>query len=132
MFHTGCFLSIQSVLENGLIPGGHESEKGRQTVFFAPLNPLGGFSDEEKPRDDYSSSNVHHHSNWKRNQDAVYWVELSRALGRELQFWKTNSHAITVHSPVPAKLHPQSNLSKRRSNTVRKTLNPHDPRQRSH
>ena len=50
--HMGCSFSIQSVLENGLIPGGDESEKGRQTVFFTPLDPFGGDSDEEEPRDD--------------------------------------------------------------------------------
>ena len=38
IFHRGCSFSIQSVLENGLIPGGHGSDKGRQTVFCTPLN----------------------------------------------------------------------------------------------
>ena len=45
---------------------------------------------------------VHYHSHWKRNQDAVYWVKLSRAQEQGLQFWQTKSHAIVVHSPVPA------------------------------
>ena len=38
MFFSGCSFSIQSIPENGLIPGGHESDKGLQTVFFTPLN----------------------------------------------------------------------------------------------
>ena len=54
LYHRGCSFSIQSVLENGLIPGGHESEKGRQTAFFIQLDPFGGDSDEEEPRDDYT------------------------------------------------------------------------------
>ena len=33
---------------NGLIPGGEESDKGRQTMFFTPD------SDEEEPSDDKS------------------------------------------------------------------------------
>ena len=45
---------------------------------------------------------VHYHSNWKRNQDAVYWAKLSRAQDRGLQFWQTKSHAIFVQGPVPA------------------------------
>ena len=62
-FHRCCSFRIQSILENGLIPGGHESDKGRQTVFFTPLNPFGGDSDEEEPWDDYTVlQNVHHHS----------------------------------------------------------------------
>ena len=31
-----------------------------------------------------------------------YWVQLSRAQDQGLQFWQTKSHAIIVHSPVPA------------------------------
>ena len=58
----------------GLIPGGKESDKGRRIVFFRPLNYSGGDSDEEEPRDDYPvPQKVHHHSHWKRNQDAVNW-----------------------------------------------------------
>ena len=45
---------------------------------------------------------VHNHSHWKRNQDATYWVKRSRAQDQGLQFWQTKSHAIIVHSPVPA------------------------------
>ena len=63
--------SIQSILENGVIPGGKESDKGRQTIFCTPLNTFGGDSDEEEPSDDYTiPRKVHYHSHWKRNQDA--------------------------------------------------------------
>ena len=54
IFHRGCSFSIQSIFENGLIMGGKESDKGRHSVFFTPLNPFGGDSDEEEPRDDYT------------------------------------------------------------------------------
>ena len=103
IFHRGCSFSIRSILENGLISGGRESDKGRQTVFFPPLDPSGGDSDEEEHRDDYTvPQKVHHHSHWKHNQDAVCWVKLSRAQDQGLQFWQTKSHAIMSHSPVPA------------------------------
>ena len=59
--------------------------------------------DEEEPRDYYTvPQNVHYHSHWKHNQDSVYWVQLSRAQDQGLQFWQTKSHAIIVHSLVPA------------------------------
>ena len=45
---------------------------------------------------------VHYHSHWKHNQDAVYWVKLSRAQDQGLQFWQTKSHVIVVRSLVPA------------------------------
>ena len=45
---------------------------------------------------------VNHHSNWKHNQDAVYWVKLSRAQDQGFRFWQTKSSATVVHNPVPA------------------------------
>ena len=74
-FSQGSSFSIQSILESGLIPGGKESDEGRQIVFFTPLNnPFGEDSDEEEPRDDYTiPQKVHYHIHWKRNQDAVQW-----------------------------------------------------------
>ena len=54
MFHRGSSFSLQSILENGLVPCGEESHKGRQTVFFTPPHSLGGDPEEEEPRDDYT------------------------------------------------------------------------------
>ena len=45
---------------------------------------------------------MHYHSHWKRNQDAAYWIKLSRAQDQGLNFWQTRSHAVIVQSPVPA------------------------------
>ena len=79
--------------------GGKGSDKGRRTVFFTPLNPFGGDSDAEEPRDDCTiPQKVHYHIHWKRDQDAVYCVKLSRAQGQGLQYGQTKSHAIIVHS----------------------------------
>ena len=103
--HRGCSFSIQSILENGLILGGHESDKGRQTVFFTPLNPFGGDSVEEEPRDDHTiPQKVHFHSRWRRKQNAVYWVKMSRAQDQGLQFWQTKSYAIIAHKIASTKL----------------------------
>ena len=75
-----------------------KATKGRQTVFFTPLNPSGGDSDEEEPRDDYTvPQKVQYHSHC--------WIKLSWAQDQGLQFWQTKSHAIIAHSPVPADLH---------------------------
>ena len=103
LFLRSCSFSIQSNLEKGLIPGGKESDKGRQIVFFKPLDPFGGDSDEAELRDGHTvPQRVHYHSHWKRNQNAVYWVKLSRAQDQGLQLWQTKSHAIIVHDLVPA------------------------------
>ena len=49
IFHRGCSWSVQSILESGLIPGGKESDKARQAVFFTTLNSFGENPDEEEP-----------------------------------------------------------------------------------
>ena len=82
-------------------------------------------SDEEELHDDYTiPQKVHYHSHWKRNQDAVYWVKLSRAQDQGLQFWQTKSHATIVRSLSPADCIYRVFFSERRSKNVRKTLNP--------
>ena len=82
-----------------------EATKGRQTVFFTPLNPFGSDSDDEEPvMITHFLKKRHYHSHWKRNKDAVCLVKLSRAQDQEMQFWQTKSYAIIVHSPVPAVL----------------------------
>ena len=77
IFHRGCSWSVQSILGSGIIPGGKESDKARQAVFFTPLNPSGENPDEEEPHDAYTVPHkVHYHSHWKRNQDTVCWIKL--------------------------------------------------------
>ena len=41
-------------------------------------------------------------SKWTPHQDAVYWIHLTRAQEKGLQFWQTRSHAIVVLDSVPA------------------------------
>ena len=98
VFHRGCSWSVQSILGSGLIP----VEKARQAVFFTPLNPFGYNPYEEELHDDYAvPQKVHYHSQWKRNQDAAYWINLSKAQDLGLQFWQTKSFAIITHNSVP-------------------------------
>ena len=54
-----------------------KATKDGRTIFFTPLKSFGGDpEEEEEPRDDYTvPQKVHHHSHWKRDQDAVYWFE---------------------------------------------------------
>ena len=78
------------------------SDKARQTVFFTPLNLFGENPDVEEPHDDYTvPQKDHYHSHWKRNQDAVCWIKLSRAQDLGLRFWQTKSFAIITHNSVP-------------------------------
>ena len=103
--------SVQSILGSGLIPGGKESDKARQAVFFTPLNPFGANPDEEEPHDDYAvHQKVHYHSHWKRNQDAVYWIKFSKA--QDFSIAILANKVICDHHPQSCarRLHLQSNL----------------------
>ena len=102
IFHRGCSWDMSSILGSGLIPGGKENDKARQAVFFTPLNLFGEIPDEEQHHEKYKiPQKVHCHSCWKHNQDAVYWIKLSRAQDQGLQFSQTKSLAIITHNPVP-------------------------------
>ena len=38
--HIGCAVNLHSITNSGLIPGGQNSSKDRQTVFFTAVNPM--------------------------------------------------------------------------------------------
>ena len=40
IYHIGCAMSLRSVTNSGLIAGGQNSSKERQTVFFTAVNPM--------------------------------------------------------------------------------------------
>ena len=39
IYHIGCAVNLHSITNSGLIAGGQNSSKDRQTVFFAAVNP---------------------------------------------------------------------------------------------
>ena len=104
MFHRGSSFDCTSILKSGLCAGGKRRTDGRQTVFFAPLNPMvENDPEEELPSDDFTKPRKEHYrSKWKHSQDAVYWVNLARAQDKGFQFWQTRSNAIVEHSSVPS------------------------------
>ena len=40
IYHVGCAVSVHSITNSGLIPGGQNSRRARQTVFFTAVNPM--------------------------------------------------------------------------------------------
>ena len=40
IYHVGCAISLHSVTNSGLMPGGQNSSRERQTVFFTAVNPM--------------------------------------------------------------------------------------------
>ena len=81
-------------------------------------------SSSEEPSDDFTIlQKVHHHSNWKRNQNAVYWVKFIPSTRARIAILANDVTSNTRTQSSAGRLHLQSNLSERRSNTVRMTLN---------
>ena len=94
--------NFQSILGSGFIPGGKENDKARQAVFCTALNSFGKDREEEARSFDYTvPQKQHYETQWKRNQDAVFWIRLSRAQDQGLRFWQTQSFAIITYTTVP-------------------------------
>ena len=85
----------------GLIPEGKEKEKARQAVFLTPTNPSGDNPREAVFHDDFTVPKKELHvTRWKYDQNAVYWVRMSKAQDQGLEFWQTKSFAITTCATI--------------------------------
>ena len=79
--------------------GGKEEDKARHAVFLTPTNLSGDVLEEEKPDDDFTvPQKAPHVTKWKYDQNAVYWVRLSKAQDQGLEFWQTKSFAIMIYA----------------------------------
>ena len=102
IYHIGCAFNLHSVINNGLIPGGRDSSR-RQTVFFLPIDPR----DKDHQDPEYIDFSVPHraryvHSAWKKDQDAVFWVDINLSIREGFTFYQTRSNAIILQGTLPA------------------------------
>ena len=102
IYHIGCAFNLHSIINNGLIPGGQDLSR-RQTVFFLPTDPRDE-TDKDLEHIDFSVPRLarYVHSAWKRNQDAVFWVDIDLAIKEGLTFYQTRSNAIILQRTLPA------------------------------
>ena len=102
IYHVGCTFDLQSIINNGLVPGGQNLSR-RQTVFFLPVDPR-----DESHRDpeyiDFSVPRLarYMHTAWKRHQDAVFWVDIDFGIKEGLTFYQTRANAIILQGTRPA------------------------------
>ena len=103
IFHVGHASQLNSIVRNGMIPGGKNVKRGRQAVFFTTVNPMeDGNSMEETPRDLTKPRIAPHKNTWKRLQNMVYWCNLKLAQEKGSHFFQTRSHAVVLHTTQPA------------------------------
>ena len=107
IYHIGCAFNLHSVINNGLMPGGQNSNK-RQTIFFLPIDPRDkGHNDPENIDLNVPRRAQYLHSAWKKHQDAVYWVDSDLAIRKGLIFYQTRSNAIILQEKLPAYCFPK-------------------------
>ena len=103
IYHIGCVISLHSITNSGLIPGGQNPSKERQTIFFTAVNPMDKEHkhpyklDLTKPR-----LASYKQKTWKRHQDTVCWVDTQLAQREGFKFYHTRCNAIILHDTFPA------------------------------
>ena len=101
--HIGCAISLHSITNSGLIPGGQNSGRKRQTVFFTAVSPMD--KDHKDPyKLDLTKPRLasYKQTRWKRHQDTVYWVDVQLAQRKGLKFYQTRCNAIILYDTLPA------------------------------
>ena len=74
IYHIGCAISLHSITDSGLIPGGQKLSRERQTVFFTVVNPM-----DQEHKGPYKLDLTTpclawcKQKTWKKHQDTVYW-----------------------------------------------------------
>ena len=102
IYHIGCAFILHSIINNGLKPGGQNSNK-RQTAFFLPIDQRDkNHKDPEKIDLSVPRRAQYLHNAWKKHQDAVYWVDIDLAIRKGLTFYQTRSNAIILQGILPA------------------------------
>ena len=89
--------------KSGLIAGGQNSSRERQTEFFTTVNPMD--KDDKDPYElDLTKPRLasYKQKKWERHQDTVYWVDIQLSQRKGLKFYQTRCNAIILYDTLPA------------------------------
>ena len=101
--HIGCAISLHSITNSGLIAGGQNSSRERQTEFFTAVNPMNKKNTRIRKSLIWPNQVLHRTSRkWKRHQDTVYWVDIQLAQRKGLKFYQTRCNAIILDDTLQA------------------------------
>ena len=109
IYHIGCAISLHSIINSGLTPGGQNSIRERQRVFFTTVNPMN--KDHKDPHElDLTKPRLasYKEKKWKRHQDTVYWVDIQLVQRKGLKLYQTRCNAIILYDTLPAHLYLES------------------------
>ena len=102
IYHIGCAVNLHSITNSGLILGGQNSSRVRQTVFFTVVNPMHKNLQDPLELDLTKPRLASYKQKWKVNQDTVYWVHFQLAQRKGLKFYQTRSNAVILYDTLPA------------------------------
>ena len=99
----GCAISLHSIINSVLIPGG-QILSNRQTVFFLLVNNPLDKEHKDPEMIDLVAPRLawYKQKKWKRHQDTVYWVDTRLAQKKGLKFYQARSNAIILYNTLPA------------------------------
>ena len=103
IYHIGCAINLHSITNSGLIPGGRNLGKERQTVFFTAVHLMN--KENKDPYDiDLNAPRLawYKQKKWKKHQNTVYWVDKQLAQQKGFTFCQTRSNAIILYDTFPA------------------------------
>ena len=83
IYHIGCAMNLHSITNSGLIAGGQNSSKERQTVFLSAVNPMNKNYKEPQAFDLTKPRLASHKQKWKKHQDTVYGSIYSLLKGKD-------------------------------------------------
>ena len=102
IYHIGCAVNLHSITNSGLIAGGQNSSRERQTVFFTAVNPMNKNHKDPQELDLSKPRLASYEEKWKRHQDTVYWVDIQLAQRKGLKLYQARSNAIILNDTLPA------------------------------
>ena len=102
IYHIGCAVNLNSITNSGLIAGGQNSSRDRQTVFFTAVNPMHKNHQDPKELDLTKPRLASHKQKCEVHQNTVYWVDVQLAQRKGLKFYQTRSNATILYDTLPA------------------------------
>ena len=97
IYHIGCAVSLHSITNSGLIAGGQNSSRERQTVFFTTVNPMNKNHKDPQELDLTKPRLASYKQKWKMHQDTVY---VGRFTACSTESIEVLSDAIERHHPL--------------------------------
>ena len=103
IYHIGFAIDLHSITNSGLIPGGQNLGKERQTVFFTAVNPMN--KEHKDPYEiDLTAPRLawYKQETWKKHQNTVYWVDIKLVQKKGFKFYQTRYNAIILYDTLTA------------------------------